>query len=294
MAKYAINKEGAEALNQLGNSLLINANNIVETNYRLEQITMSLYDGLGIYGDEIIGIIQRNRQTLNNNRNDIINLAQQVKKQSQAVENLVEMGLEGDVSVNSESHSGIRGFFGGLFGKNDAPKNRNSVVAFGNGLWATQDKMNSERYFINGNHSDEFMNYWTHLNEFTDVETGDNSIIYINAKNIEGIYLSDQEVGDVEGFWGRRTGGTQDTFVDIARNIPKVKDLLDSGMDYRSIRSNNPELSDCVAIYFESAPFVSALNDFYVFGENGRHRELAVQSIDGIIPVRVKSIISRR
>ena len=57
MAKYAISKEGVEALNQLANDLLINANNIVETNQTLEQITSSLYDNLGIYGDEIISII---------------------------------------------------------------------------------------------------------------------------------------------------------------------------------------------------------------------------------------------
>ena len=93
VAKYAISKEGVEALNQLANELLINANNIVETNQRLEQITSSLYDNLGIYGDEIISIIHQNRNTLNSNREDIILLAQRVKKQATDVEALVSMGL---------------------------------------------------------------------------------------------------------------------------------------------------------------------------------------------------------
>lgn len=116
MAKYAINKEGSEALNQLANNLLINANNVVEMNRQLEQVTISIYEELGIYGDEIIGIIQRNRQILNNNREDIINLAQQVKKQAQDVENLVAMGL-GEVSNtnnNSGSYTVSNGVQGGL------------------------------------------------------------------------------------------------------------------------------------------------------------------------------------
>lgn len=102
MTKYAISKEGAEALNQLANDLLNNANNIIETNQRLEQITSSLYDNLGIYGDEIISIIHQNRNTLNINREDIISLAQRVKKQAADVENLVSMGLE---SVGGSSSS---------------------------------------------------------------------------------------------------------------------------------------------------------------------------------------------
>ena len=116
MAKYAINKEGSEALNQLANNLLINANNVVEMNSQLEQVTISIYEELGIYGDEIIGIIQRNKQTLNNNREDIINLAQQVKKQAQDVENLVAMGLGEITNTNSNSgtHTVSNGAQGGL------------------------------------------------------------------------------------------------------------------------------------------------------------------------------------
>ena len=101
VAKYAISKEGVEALNQLANDLLINANNIVETNQKLEQITSSLYDNLGIYGDEIISIIHQNRNTLNNNREDIVSLAQRVKKQATDVETLVSMGLGSVGGANS-------------------------------------------------------------------------------------------------------------------------------------------------------------------------------------------------
>ena len=103
MAKYAISKEGVEALNQLANDLLINANNIVETNQTLEQITSSLYDNLGIYGDEIISIIHQNRNTLNRNREDIVILAQRVKKQATDVAALVSMGLGSVGGSNSIS-----------------------------------------------------------------------------------------------------------------------------------------------------------------------------------------------
>lgn len=294
MAKYAISKEGAEALSLLANNLLINANNIVEVNCQLEQVTHLIYDDLGIYGDDIIGIIQRNRQTLNNCREDIINLAQRVEKQARDVEELLGTEIQADGSRDTEKHGGISRLIEGIFGKNDIFQSKESIVTFGNGLYATRDKMDKDRYFINGNHSKDFINYWTNMNEYTEIPTNDNSIIYINAKDIEGIRLSRQDIEDVEGFWGRRTGGTQETFAKIAQDIPKVKFLLDSGMDYYSICDNYPELSDCVSIYFESAPSVSSFNDFYIFGENGRHRELAAQLIDGIIPVKVKSIISRK
>lgn len=111
VAKYAISKEGVEALNQLANELLINANNIVETNQRLEQITSSLYDNLGIYGDEIVSIIHQNRNTLNSNREDIILLAQRVKKQAADAEALVSMGLGniGGVGATSGAQSANSG-----------------------------------------------------------------------------------------------------------------------------------------------------------------------------------------
>ena len=123
MAKYAISQEGAAALNQLANELLINANNVVETNRQLEQVTNSIYDNLGIYGDEIVEIIQKNRQTLNNNRDDIINLAQQVKKQAQDVQNLVAMGL-GEISnanIRNSTNSGICSISSGEHGGLERP-----------------------------------------------------------------------------------------------------------------------------------------------------------------------------
>lgn len=106
MAKYAINKEGVEALNQLANDLMINANNIVEMNQKLEQITLSLYDNLGIYGDEIISILHQNRTILNGNREDIISLVEKVKKQAAAAEDMVSMGL-GSID-DSSSSTGIQ------------------------------------------------------------------------------------------------------------------------------------------------------------------------------------------
>ncbi len=294
MAKYAISKEGAESLNQLSNNLFINANNIVEANAHLEQVMGSLDDGLGIYGDEIIGIIHRNRQILNNNREAIENLAMQLKKQAREVEEMVAMELGDFDSTSTERHSGIRGIVENIFGKKGGSKNDDLAIPFGNGITVSQDKRNSDVFFVNGNHSKEFMDYWTHVDEFTVVPIDNESIIYINARDIEGIHLNNNDISDVDGFWGRRTGGTQESFVNIAQDIPKVKNLLESGMDYHEIRSAYPELSDCVDIYFESAPSVCALNDFYVFSFGGRHREMAAQTIDGMIPVKVKSIITRK
>lgn len=111
VAKYAISKEGVEALNQLANDLLINANNIVETNQKLEQITSSLYDNLGIYGDEIVSIVQQTKNALNNNKEEIIGLANRVKKQASEIESLMSMGIGESTasSVNESSSSFLPG-----------------------------------------------------------------------------------------------------------------------------------------------------------------------------------------
>lgn len=93
MAKYAINQEGALALKRLSGNLLISANNVLEIVQALEQVTVSLYDDLGVFGDEILSIIRQNKKTLNENREDIVRLAQRVNKQADEVSDFISMGL---------------------------------------------------------------------------------------------------------------------------------------------------------------------------------------------------------
>lgn len=131
------------------------------------------------------------------------------------------------------------------------------------------------------------MNDYEHEPQSADGE----GIKYIRASDIEGIHIFETDLSDSSGFWGCRTGGTQRTFMDIAKQIPEVKRMVDSGMSLQQIRDSRPDLDSCVGIYFEGAPQVSQLGEFYIFSSNGRHRELAAQAINGVIPVRITDVI---
>ena len=82
MARYAISPEGANALNALANNLLINANNIVEASGVLKNEVSALSGSLGIFEDEILGVVSRNIAILQKNKDSILALANRVKLQA--------------------------------------------------------------------------------------------------------------------------------------------------------------------------------------------------------------------
>lgn len=168
------------------------------------------------------------------------------------------------------------------------------LIPIDDNTFVVQDYFNSDRYFVADNHYSEYMDYWLNMGDYTEVPSESTIYKYINARDIEGIYLFDSDIANMKGFWGRRTGGTRDTFVEIAEQIPIVKSLLEAGMGLDNIRTENPELVDCINIYFEKIAQVSKLGEFYIFSSNGRHREMAAQFIDGIIPVRITSSIRHK
>ena len=64
MAKYGINKEGVDALNQLANDLGSINKDIEDDGKKLKTTVSSLGDNLGIYEDQILELIE-NEQLLN-------------------------------------------------------------------------------------------------------------------------------------------------------------------------------------------------------------------------------------
>lgn len=156
------------------------------------------------------------------------------------------------------------------------------------------DPTNEGRYFARGNHSDAYLDYWCNAGHYSQESCPAGELVYVAARDIEGIPLYRSEVEDPQGFWGRRTGGTRQTFVEITRKIPAVQAQLDAGKTLDDIEQEYPGLADCVGIYFRNAPQVSVADGFYVFETNGRHRILSAQSIGARIPVRITGRIRRR
>lgn len=94
MTRYAISSEGAIAMKSLARQLYTEANAILEASSVLEASVEATGDGLGIYSDEIISIIQRSRSTLRKNREEILGLAEKVAQKAAEIEELVSLGFD--------------------------------------------------------------------------------------------------------------------------------------------------------------------------------------------------------
>lgn len=145
------------------------------------------------------------------------------------------------------------------------------------------------QYFSKGNHYTEFQNYWENIGDY-EWKKSENKVVYVKARDIEGLYLNDREVENLDDFWTRfgRPGYSKEKILSDAAKIPQVKACLDAGQKLSAIR-NDPNLKDTVDHYFGDSPEsmikVVKCGSMLVFREDGRHRTLAAQYIDGYIPV---------
>lgn len=93
MAKYGINKEGVDALNQLANDLSSINNDIEDDGKKLKSTVAGLGDNLGIYEEQINEIIEKVNSEQQKGRESIQQLSGKVKKMASDAEALVSAGL---------------------------------------------------------------------------------------------------------------------------------------------------------------------------------------------------------
>lgn len=93
MARYGINKEGVESLNQLANDLSSINNDIEEDGKKLKSTVSSLGDNLGIYEDQILELIEKVNSAQQKGRESIQSLSSKVRKMATDAEALVNAGL---------------------------------------------------------------------------------------------------------------------------------------------------------------------------------------------------------
>ena len=105
MAKYAISPEGSAAMKSLAQSLLMSANGIIEASTSLFQKTSALSDGLGLYEEEILQIISKNKSVLVTNKDAIVSLATAAKQMSENIETLFPFSAEGSSDSGALSGS---------------------------------------------------------------------------------------------------------------------------------------------------------------------------------------------
>lgn len=170
----------------------------------------------------------------------------------------------------------------------DEANSERERVTFCENVELVRDRVADGQYFSRGNHADSFLEYWENLDSFTFQAAAQPEVLYVKARDIEGVYLNDREVQNPEGFWTRNglPGRSEESFRERASHVEAVKSRLDSGDSLEQLLED-PILGGAAGSYFDSPIRVTRCGDFYVFQGDGRHRTLAAQSVDGYLPVRV-------
>lgn len=169
-----------------------------------------------------------------------------------------------------------------------ATLNNDSNNPFCPNISLVQDRLSAQRYFSQGNHFNQYRDFWENSDNYTYSPMDSTEIVYVRARDIEGVYLSDREANNPDGFWTRngRQGWLRSNILERASNIQTVRDSLNSGMTLEDL-SQNAALDNTIRSYYNDPIRVASVGDFYVFQSDGRHRTLAGQALDAYIPVLV-------
>ena len=180
------------------------------------------------------------------------------------------------------------GFFSKLFSRNQSIP---SGPKFGN--FDLAPIKNGSDFFVRGTNYNQFINDYYNSEQSVYESLGENELIKtVSPGNIEGIHLGNTEAADSSIFWSQHeSGGTRESFVEIASHIPEVEGLLQAGLSLDEIREKT-FLERCVNIYFEPSniPRVIQSRGYYEFDSNGRHRILAAREAGYNIPVKIVGI----
>lgn len=181
-----------------------------------------------------------------------------------------------------------------MFGKNDGGGQESKTTTFCEGVQVTPDSLSEGRNWVVGNNYTAYKEYWENAEAYTEERCENPEVEYIDSRDIEGIYLHDNEVSNEEGFWSRHISGrSKDTMFEITKHLPEVMERLENGESIDSLREDSI-LGPCVASYCAEPIQVAKGDGFYVFLSDGRHRTIAAQSIKSRIPVKIVSIIRKK
>lgn len=151
----------------------------------------------------------------------------------------------------------------------------------------TDEAMNGSDVFVKGDNYDKFKEDYYNAEESEYTAYDEPVETEIPASSIEGIHIGEREAQDSSIFWSQHeSGGTADSFREIASHIPEVKEQLANGATLDEICMDE-NLESCANIYFRNKPKVVDHGDYYEFDSNGRHRILAARSLGYDIPVEI-------
>jgi len=104
MAKYAINSSGEASMRKLAADISQCSNDTITAYKLLENETISIEDGLGIYATEVFELVDKCRSSLDACISDINYLAHIIVKKADEISELMTIGFD----INASENSGIR------------------------------------------------------------------------------------------------------------------------------------------------------------------------------------------
>ena len=119
--------------------------------------------------------------------------------------------------------------------------------------------------------------------------TGDSSLHYVRSAGIQGIRGLDDPA-----FWSSRSWSFQQ-YVDIARQIPKVRSMLREGRSAESISAGGGLAGACARAYFMNGGIrVIQVGNSVMLEDNGRHRAAAALIAGVSVPVSIAGVMEKR
>ena len=207
--------------------------------------------------------------------------------------------MTGDIidNVITGEYSSGRGFGGDKILASPISKKNKFVtekdMLFCENVFYRADAIRKGNNFIIGNHFDTFMEFWNNM-EIYEQKRIEQQLVFVEARNVEGVFLSDEEIADPNMFWSHKNLGeySRESMFETTQYLPEIFVRLNNGENIDSIMDDE-RLGECAISYFSSPIRVSKLHDTYVFCRDGRHRVIAAQSLGCIIPAYVESIIEK-
>lgn len=298
MSKYAVNEEGIQALSTMARFSVEAVSQIESLTARVSFISDNNASVLGPHKRSLDTAIEDINSSLRQAAEPVGILSEKLQEAADVYSEIIENDrfISGsNASSISDSPKGGQSKKGSFISRIFGGKGESSgSQRFGS--FETWKYKNGD-YVVKGDNFEQYMSDYYDSDNSDNDSLGDNSVVeIISPSKIEGIHLGATEMEDNGRFWSQHeTGGTADSFKEIASHIPEVRSQLESGRSLSEIRAN-PDLCKCADIYFDPSniPQVIKNDGYYEFYGNGRHRILAARELGYDIPVRVISIRTRK
>lgn len=274
--KLSLSHPSAMALREFAGKIPIANENILTSAGRLSNIVSAVSDSLGIHRVDYIEMMKLICEYQKQTAEAISELPRLLNDTADRMDAYVAHSL----SISQKSAAPDGAFPSGY--PNVKP------YIFHSQITTLSDSFSSGRFLSAGNHFKEYCAYRKIQESFTYYPYNDKRIVFVRARDIEGVNLDASEIQASDQFWTRNGNPdySLETILNMALLVDTAKPLCDSGIPIERL-CEGYHFSEALRKYLGTPVRVAAIGEYYRFENDGRHRTLASQIIDGWIPVLV-------